>query len=454
MNIGYLIFVVFSLLLTFFLKPDRSSIFDPDLNLILTMIAFFNIAIFWRYIITKFSWINFGTLFTLGFIIVHFQIPFLASLGIEPEKPNLIWPNKWVVNYATWLSLVSLLLWIFGYLINKRDIKFVEKNQNKEVDLKKINVLLIFIFISFLLLVGNEFLSGNYNGGSNWGTGSMYVFVVLRVILCLKIFYFFYNDKVINRKSIIKNKYFFSIIIIYALVFLNAGDRGPLIELIIVAVTCYTIFHRRIFFVTFAIGFIASAFFLNMVKFGRTSNIAYREGNIIESGYNNFLQQESFNPTNELASSNRILYLSLDKVPDNYPYLNGLTFFHEVISCVPFTMFLYVKFTQMPEFYFSTSRFFTVIRQGKYYESGDGSEIIADIYVNFGVYGVFILMMFFGYFISFVQFNALTLFNHKYLIIYVFLLISALYINRSSFLDPLKTVIYALLIDYLFIKKR
>ena len=117
-------------------------------------------------------------------------------------------------------------------------------------------------------------------------------------------------------------------------------------------------------------------------------------------------------------------------------------------------MFLYVKFTQMPEFYFSTSRFFTVIRQGKYYESGDGSEIIADIYVNFGVYGVFILMMFFGYFISFVQFNALTLFNHKYLIIYVFLLISALYINRSSFLDPLKTVIYALLIDYLFIKKR
>lgn len=454
MKTVYLLFFVLSLLVTIYFKPNDYGSFDNTINFYFSLIAIVNVIVFWKYIIDKFNLMNFGVLFTLGYLIVHFQIPFLASLGVEPLKPKLIWINKWIVNNATWISLVCLQLWILGYLVFN-DI-YIKRKKNDKYIIKtdKLDFLLITLFFSFLFFIGKDFLSGNYNGYLNWGFGSAYVFVLLRVVICLKIYYIFYQNMNTSLKVIIENNIiFFIILLMYILVFLKAGDRGPLIDIIVVFLFSYSIYYKKISIKAFVFGIIFGAFFFNIIKLGRTNDVSSREGNIIESGYTLFSDKNIYNPTDELSWSVRVLYLALDNVPDKHPYLDGITFFHEILGCVPFGMFFYTNFIDLPERYLATSRFFTFLRQGKFMSSGDGSEILADIYVNFGLYGLFIIMFLFGLLISFIQFKALKMEIDRYKIIYVFLVISAIYMNRSCLFEPLKIIIYALVIDYLFVKK-
>ena len=103
-----------SLIITLILTPNKYEDFNHQLNFNLVIIAILNVIIFFRfqYPIIK-SYISLELFFVIGYIVVHFQIPFLASIGVEPSRPDLIWINKRVVNYATWLS-VTIHNMVFG----------------------------------------------------------------------------------------------------------------------------------------------------------------------------------------------------------------------------------------------------------------------------------------------------------------------------------------------------
>lgn len=461
-------FVFLSIILCIFYLPKKIEVFDNISNYIMCLVGFINILIFWRtYIKTKgASWISYEVLFLVSFMIVHFQIPFLASIGIEPEKPDFIWINKNVVNYATWLSLLAMLMWILGYLIrmlhNLRDstkhkkINYINKYK---IDSSKLDILLVITFIAFIALVGQDFLKGSYNGGDNWGAGSNYVFVILKVLLYLKIIYFFNENKYkIKRLSeiipkLLKNIVFFSILVAYIMIFLLAGDRDPVLSIVIVFACSYSIFIRKVSFKFFIVALFGGAVFFSIIQLGRSRDIT--DKNIFSRSieeYNN--KDNEFNPTNELASSNRILYRALDVVPNQHPYLYGLTFGSEIVGVVPFGGSTYQELTNLPVIYKSSSYFFTVLGQGIYFAYGEGTEILADIYINFGFYGVIILMFLLGYFVSYAGYRCNIQKKNIYILIYIVLTMGALYINRSHFLEPLKTIFYILLIDRLLIKKK
>ena len=171
-------------------------------------------------------------------------------------------------------------------------------------------------------------------------------------------------------------------------------------------------------------------------------------------GYEKLINSDkAFNPTNELASSNRILFRAIDVVPDKHPYLYGTTFVTEIIGVFPFGANAFLTITQLPDMYISSSYFFTILGQGQFYTYGEGSEILGDIYINFGFYGVLILMFGLGYFIAFITTNALYTYNHRYILIYVILTIGALYLNRSNYLEPFKLIVYAIALDRLLTRK-
>lgn len=457
-------------IITFFIllinQPNRFESFDSNFIFYSVLLIFFNIIIFFQSSVKVSSWISFETFFLLGFIIVHFQIPFLACFDIEPGKPKLVWINKQVVNYATWLSNISIMAWIIGNsmhslfkgLFKARETTASLKSKKLfEFNISYLSSFFYLLFILFLALVGKDFLNGNYNGGANWGAGAIYIYLILRVVLYLKIVYFFKLEYTSETSflSVIQNNFkFLFFVVIYLLLFLNAGDRGPIIEFFIVSSISYTLFINKLKLKYIVIGALFFSFFLTIVKAGRTRDTSDREQNILVQGYQNTSESENvFNPTDELASTVRILYLGLDKVPYNHPYLSGITFLHETISIIPFGMSFYLQYFPIPESYFSTSRFFTILRQGKNYSSGDGSEILADIYVNFGQAGTIILMFLFGFVVSFIKNKAINLNQDTWVIVYIFLVIGALYMNRSSLLDPLKTIFYALFLNRFLIRR-
>ncbi|MVX37320.1 hypothetical protein, partial [Myroides sp. LoEW2-1] len=202
---------------------------------------------------------TFDTLFLLGFTIVHFQVPLLASLGIEPERPNYVWINKNVVNFATWMSCLSIVLWMWGFLFYLEKSKKKRYNQNVRITkielnfVKYDNILLVF-FILFVGLVGRTFFSGVYDGGDSWGGGAVYIYLILKSILYLRIIYFFSDfAKRSTKKSLNEiilylfyNKIFFFVLTLYFCLFLFAGDRGPVLQISLIIGASYAIFLKSI----------------------------------------------------------------------------------------------------------------------------------------------------------------------------------------------------------------
>lgn len=454
-------FVIVSLVVCLFFMPARFAAFDNYLNFILPIIGLINVIVFWS-TSTKImnSWIGYDTLFLLGFVIVHFQIPFLASIGVEPSKSDFVWINKQVVNYATWMSLMAMLVWMLGFWLSAlKRIKEKPKTAPKlyKVDTKKIDIFLLILFVAFIGLVGSDFLSGKYDGGDNWGVGANYAFMLLRIVIVLKLIYFFINSKYSNKSNLIntilQEKMFILILVSFVFIFFAAGDRGPVLDVLITTGLLYSIFHKKISLGKFISFVVIGSFLMSVLSLGRSRDTVSDKG-IFSQGYENFTQKDD-TPifTEELAMSNRILYRAIDVVPDTHPYLSGATFASEIAGVIPFGGSTFMELTGTPDLYRSSSYFFTILGQGQHFTFGEGSEILGDIYINFGFYGVLILMLALGYFISYIMFKYTFTRKHIFLICYVILVMGALYINRSHFLDPLKPLIYAIVIDRLFAKK-
>lgn len=460
-GIIYPTIIVFSILIVLLMMPERISFFDDGLNFNLSLIAIVNVLVFWFGVKKTYrSWLRFDTLFLIGYLIVHTQVPFLASIGIEPERPSFVWINKNVVNYASWISTMALLLWLLGYLLFMRRNQKPKKQAFKKytVSSKSINNIMVLLFLLFLGLVGADFLGGNYKGTENWGSGATYVFLLLQVVLYLNIIYFFINTKNLSFSNILKvainNKALFGVTGSYVLLFLLIGDRGPVMQVGILILGGYTLYQKPITFVQLFTLMAIGAFIFTLIGLGRNTLFSNDDSNILVRGYKNLATESSgFNPTNELATSNRILYRAIDVVPYKHPHLYGLTMFTELIGIIPFGGATFINITNLPKMYYSSSLFFTIIGQGPLYTYGEGSEIIGDLYINIGMYGALIVMFLFGYFISFFSIKAIFTKQHTYIIIYLLLLITAIYLNRSHILMPLKFIVYALIVDRLLTKR-
>ncbi len=358
-----------------------------------------------------------------------------------------------------------MLFWIFGFLFFGY-IFINRKNKRNKYDSGKLNLLkvlnrlkfvLLILFISFVYLVGSDFLSGAYDGGDNWGPGASYVYITLRSIVVIYIIIFFvhYKNQITTFKNVksvfFKNKIFATILLLYFLIFLLAGDRGPVIETAIVFTFMYSITQIRIKGVTFLLLILFSIITMSILEMGRGRDISNRtESNIISEGYKNFSDKDEFNPTLELASSNRILYRAIDVVPNNHPYLYGSTILSNIISAVPFGARTLTQVFNVPKIYLSSSHFFTFIGQGNYPTWGEGSEIIADLYINLGIYGIIIIMIFFGGLICRLSFFSMYQDNIYILIVYMIFTMSAITLNRAplfTILQPLffSTIIYKLI---------
>lgn len=457
-------FNMISIVFLIVLIPEKLEYFSSEKTLTYCLVILINIIFFFNVSKKYFStWIRYDVLFIVGFLIVHFQIPLMESLGIELADSDYIWINKKVVNYATWISAISLLLWMLGFVffIKKNNNTSALININQKVNVVILDYILIGLFLLFLSLVGNDFLSGAYNGTVNWGAGSAYVFIILQAILYLRIIYFFINNKHVKNitdllKKLLTNKIFTFILLSYFLIFLAIGDRGPLMQIVIIIVSAYSVFINKTSLKTLFLLIFLGSFIFALIGMGRTRDSSTIQGkNIFERGIENFqTNEESFNPTQELANSVRILYRAIDLVPNNHPYLFGSTLVFDLVAVFPFAASSFVELADIPLIYQSSSNFFTIIGQGDFFTYGEGSEIIADLYINFGIYGVMIVMFLFGYFISNLSFQALIIKNDKAIIVYFILSATAIYINRANLLMPLRDVIYPLIISSFLIKNK
>ncbi|MFV9472840.1 O-antigen polymerase [Advenella sp. RU8] len=453
------LFYLGAILILLILTPSIIGEFSPSLNLVYTCIYFTLVILFFirHKKITK-NWMRFDFIFLIGFTIVHIQIPALASLGIEPEKPELIWINKNIVNFSTWLSVISITIWMWGYSSYKTvNDKTTQKiNFQKKTNHLVHDSLLTLTFIFFIITAGPVLFSGIYDGGESWGEGAKYIFLILNALLYLRIIYFFKEISQSSKiytifKDFLSNRIFFIIVSSFILIFLLIGDRGPILKILILFFGSYAIFIKPISLKKIIFFILTGALIFTIIGMGRGKDSStFNNQNIFERGYSSLIDSDSINITGELAGSNRILYMALDSVPEKHPYLYGTTYLVNIAGAFPFLAGIVVNTFDIPLMYRGTSNFFTIISLGNHATWGVGSEVIADIYVNFSIYGVFIIMFLFGRFSakSFIKANS---FNMIYVLIYLCLLMDALSINRGQLLYPLQSIIYLLILHHCFL---
>lgn len=454
-----IIFVLFSLIIVLIMRPQEIEMFSKELNFIFTIIAISNVLLFWKTSANIINhWLRFEVLFLIGFLIVNFQIPFSASLGWEPENSNFIWINKYVVNFATYLSLLALLFWILGFLIfgylsnnNKQKTNTIDKI-NLLLTLKRLKFTLFILFPLFIILSGKDSLSGAY-ATTDHLTGRSYVLMLLQSTLVINIivFFIYYKKQLTTKKGIwnvfSQNKTFIIILLLYVLFFLSTGSRNSIISIFIIAGLMYSLTQIRIKGVTFLLIIITSATLMTVIKMGRTGDISTRtESNILKEGYSKYKDKDDFNPTLELASSNRILYRAIDVVPHKHPYLYGVTMMGDIISAVPLAAGILFPIIALPKQYTSSSSFFTYLGQGSFSTWGEGSQLVADIYVNFGLFGVVFIMFIFGGVILKLTYGFKSFDSLLKIIIYVSITMSAIFINRGTLFNIIQPLILLIII--------
>lgn len=404
-----------------------------------------------------------STLFLIGYLIVFYQCYVDLLLG-NIKADNGLFVNSQIIIKCCLISTIGLSAFGFGYLTNK---SYNSKSDgNNKYDVEKINkyrVLFYLAAILYLIFNAKKFVSGGYSQEIlevEAGTMVLYsdmLFIITFVILLAHIL----KNNIQNSKvsfAQFNNQFgwvslFF--LLIYCLINVIIGDRGPLIISFSLYFGTYLLICKGTFSKTkmfFSI-FIAVLFFSvigqirNDDRQGRFNNI----NATVSEVYNN---NNSIIPfTKELSSSVTTLHHSVYYIPDKHPYLYWIFPIRYVGASIPFGDRLLFSLFPMPKRYVSSAFFVTWLIQGDYYTYGNGTSCNADLYLSFGVVGVLLGLWLWGLFICFLERKAYNGYmSINLIIIYLFTCGYAVYVNRAYFLVFMNYCIFTIIINYLYDK--
>lgn len=447
------------LLVLFFVKPEFESVTDPEL-LVIYIFAFFT-ATFTHLLSEKDNknWFRLDVMFLLGYGIVHFQWPIMFSVsGIYPEKFAKVSMSSFYVNYGTWLAAVGIVSWCLGHSLLA--IKTVPSAIGYYFNYKKLLWLTLVLNVLFISTAGSDYLSGGIykgSGGSGAGEGISVYFQLLLAIAILVISAVIILNNKNNFKSnsvawllSLDKKYLF-LIIFYILLFFSIGDRGASIQVIFAFLVLFGCLIRPITFIELIVMTVIGSLLLTIIGLGRSA----KDGdNILSSGLDNFEMTSGYDITLELADSVRTLYSSLSAVPQYHDYFYGKLWLDKILSIVPFAQNIYLQLSEDVAYEIGSSAYITYLKFGLNPTSGEGTSLVADIFLNFGLVGVLFCLFLLGIFFKKVE-NELKLQQNYYWMVIAALLASmAFYMGRGSLLDPFRMIIWGLGLSYFFVKRR
>jgi hypothetical protein len=395
-----------------------------------------------------------STLFLTGLVVVHFQSYIDFLIGNISQYNSFIWVNNAVVVKSMSLSLLGVIAFCLGYLLNTRKTNFVNvRGIESGVDTRLLTVSSIFFLVLYFATVNPLYFLGFY-GSVNVGTEATFAVIFLEASLFALIVQHCRNLSL--RATQIGSFWMYvksyglmnlTVLFIYLASVMVSGDRGPLMIFGIAIFSSYVMITRKkISLVTFLLLLVVSAQVISLLGDVRNqskgSDFLSRLSQAVEPKASMIFDESSFStPTQELALSVRALHRAVDYVPERHDYLMGRFQFQQIVSAVPFVSNIYPHiFEDVSYRYRSSPSFITWIRQGDDPWSGDGTTCVADLYLDFGIVGVVAGMMLFGYMIRHAELSMYsgqlpTLLGHVFLLVF---LSKAIYISRASLLVDFK----------------
>lgn len=388
-------------------------------------------------------------LFLFGFVIVHFQWPLMIVVsGVELEQFYRYNFYADYITYGTWLSLMGLHFWILGY-------SFIQKEVAKETSEKlffKLKEKPVFnwtklLFVLFLITAGKTYLSGEIYSNVDKSSGDpiqgiagyihtilMIFALVLSVILIVN---FTKTTDKLGRGFLKSNQQFLLLVFAMIMVFFLAGDRSSGLILICGFLVVYSSVIQPISQGRLVILGLGGALVMNVILIFRSMGL---------SGLSSFGLASLYDLTLNLANSARTLYIGLYDYDVSQNLYYGKLWVGNLLGAVPFAQGVYAGITGTPEHLMNTSKYITYLTHGEDATTGEGTSLIIDIFLNFGLFGVVVTMLLFGLLASKLQFELDRKSDFRWLIAAAIIGSVAFYISRASIFNPVKALLWSYLI--------
>lgn len=457
----YLIAILLSLLLLcisgclYSFAPESYSASYCTLLLVIYLISS---VITIRFTLINKNYFNFHVLFLLSFFFVNFVYP----VFLYPYDPfyfsvfQMSFDHQ-IITKTTALALLGACSFNFGAVLRFRNEKRVVDASN--TNYSTLQFLLInwvyFIFIIILVFSGKEMLTGNFGATSKIPPGLL---VIFQVSLGLSIILIILSQ--INHGNILKfmwkfNKPVLLILLCFILLFIYTGDRGPVLQILLIAIGGFSLFIKAIKLRSFIIVALFGMLVFTFISYARsrteTNDFKENIAKYIERGFQNIKLGSFFDLGMDLIVTNRNLYVGVEYANEN-GFNHGKSMFYYLFSPIPFLPTLMTKtFANSEPFELTSAQIITDETNATY---GLGSNIIADLYMAFGVPGVIIFMFFLGYLVT--KFLLKAYFNDHiyYIIAYLFILGFSIYLPRTSILDPIRHIVWAIILFFILKKLR
>lgn len=391
-------------------------------------------------------------LFSLGYLIVFFQFNFDLLIG-NTSANNPIFCSISVINISALLSLIGFTSFVLGNLFatNKNSYKL---SQNNNIQLYNINsflriqkYLLLLCIIVYFYYLGKSILSGEYiysqatmdeSAGSVTNYLAVLIYVLVFTIFTSLIYLYKYNSITLSfGKFIISNGIIFNLsIFLFLMLQFIIGDRGPIITFILAYLISYLIISKKnINMLSILLSVLGAAIALTVIGQQRNQpKLSIKE--IVESKTSP--EETTISPfTQELASSYKTLTYSMFNIPEKRDFFYGKILIREGIESFPMMHRLIPIAYSNISYENNSPSFCTYLIQGGNPNYGNGSSVLADIYINFGVIGIVVIMFLWG--LIYYKFDLEIYYgNNIYWTLGALIFFSfALYISRATILTPL-----------------
>ena len=399
------------------------------------------------YRVCKRKKISFSILFQLSYWVVFFQIDILINFFNFSNDGLLefFFINEETRKTSIILSQLALIVFLLGNIVSDYTPNFKQFSNLKSLpkfNLDKIEYFTGFLLVLYILMSGDMIL-GEYTP-NNTISGRGYIHRLFQI--------FFLSNLILRlyESSNFKNLPFSTKIVIssYGLLSLFIGDRGPLIVIALIFLLFYMRNKKILIFRFIFFGFISVLLlsFIGSVRQLRFVDSSYsnRIGTVLSnfsnnSGENGIAEGGFF----ELAKSGRCLPAAIDYKKDvTLPLVHFQKMY--ILSSIPFLGGVYLEaFDLDPQIYSSSSSLISYHLQGGNVTYGNGTSIIADLFLDLGFYGTLFIMFLFGFFIKSTENEFYKNQNlNIYSLIYIILFSVSIYLPRSALLMQLEKIVF------------
>ncbi|MEE3240420.1 MAG: O-antigen polymerase [Pseudomonadota bacterium] len=400
-NISQSLFLIVSFIM-FILSPDGWNTSFVNTIIFLTLLLFFNQVLICKFIKKEKGIIQLELVFFMMFFFTILWIWFAGFIGLA-EIGRLPQGYDEVVNYSVSLSFFAISTFLFAYNLHHKQVKgndtnFLSRKNKGWIRVGNIifysGVLMVFLYV---FVFGTASFIGSYIGHEgNLLTRALYllqsIFVKVGIIICLVT----QSDKTRRMPKIKHHIIPFGFVL---LMYVFTGDRSELIFTLATAVFAYSVSFKHIPLSVVLVGVLVLGILSSAVRIFRE----YDErtlGSLVELILNPSEEVSVEGGVANIASSGLLLLAATNAVPEKFDYFNGKLKVMEALGVIPFGRFFFGDFAGASHYEkkdYNTSFWLTWLVIGPQATWGVGTNIVADLYIDFGPLGVFLGMYFLGF---------------------------------------------------------